>query len=323
MSDLKHEVVSELKRVASETGFCPTRDNISQNSHITRWTVEKAFGTWSEGLKAAGLDKASQRMKEVEHRQRVKEFLSKPPEKVIEESKQVKKLIEHNGFKKIAIAGDLHFPFVCSNTLTAFYAFIEKEKPDVVVQIGDLLDAYSYSKFPNSKNIFTPKQEIDLGFKMAQDFWSTVRKIVPGVICKQILGNHDFRVHKRVLEKLPEIEHLFSINHLFTFEGVDTLFDTRESLVINGIHFIHGYMSRLGDHMGYLNANTVCGHSHLGGVVYRNSNSHGIVSTLWELNAGFMGDTNSKALSYTAHKFTRWTKGWGFIDEYGPRFIPA
>ena len=65
--------------------------------------------------------------------------------------------------------------------------------------------------------------------------------------------------------------------------------------------------------------NTVVGHSHLGGVVYRNT-FNGII---WELNAGFCGDTESKALSYTPQRLTKWTKGFGFIDALGPRFIPA
>lgn len=43
--------------------------------------------------------------------------------------------------------------------------------------------------------------------------------------------------------------------------------------------------------------------------------------TLYELNAGYLGDPESKALSYTPTKITNWTLGWGYIDEDGPRFV--
>jgi hypothetical protein len=61
------------------------------------------------------------------------------------------------------------------------------------------------------------------------------------------------------------------------------------------------------------------GHSHVGGVAYRSIQG----KVLFELNAGLLGDPEAKGLSYTPQKLTRWTLGWGFIDQLGPRFITA
>ena len=65
-------------------------------------------------------------------------------------------------------------------------------------------------------------------------------------------------------------------------------------------------------------SNIVVGHSHIGGVTYRNIGN----KIVWELNSGYCGDPDSKALSYRLMKLTKWTHGFGFVDEFGPRFIP-
>jgi hypothetical protein len=104
-----------------------------------------------------------------------------------------------------------------------------------------------------------------------------------------------------------------------TFEGVKTLHDPREELKLPGnVDVIHGYLGRLGDHRNYTLTNVVHGHTHTGGVVFRQVAGR----VLWELDCGLAGDMESKALSYTPQKSTKHTLGWGFLDEYGPRFIP-
>ena len=82
---------------------------------------------------------------------------------------------------------------------------------------------------------------------------------------------------------------------------------------------IHGYKSQIGQHRDALMYNVVAGHLHRGGVAFRSIRGR----TLWELNCGLAGDPESKGLSYTPSRITDWTLGWGFLDLYGPRFIPA
>ena len=65
--------------------------------------------------------------------------------------------------------------------------------------------------------------------------------------------------------------------------------------------------------------NSVVGHSHLGGTVFLPFKDN----ILWELNCGYIGDPESLALSYTAQKkVSKWTLGYGVIDDVGPRFNP-
>jgi hypothetical protein len=189
------------------------------------------------------------------------------------------------------------------------------------VQVGDLMDRYSHSRFPRSHNVYRPEQEDELARKGAEEMWAEVRKAAPRASLFQLLGNHDLRPLKQVLAAYPQMEKWAEkmLAESMTFEGVKTLHDPREELKLPGnVDVIHGYLGRLGDHRNYTLTNVVHGHTHTGGVVFRQVAGR----VLWELDCGLAGDMESKALSYTPQKSTKHTLGWGFLDEYGPRFIP-
>lgn len=220
---------------------------------------------------------------------------------------------------KILILGDLHLPFHNKAALKKAVDLVRRIKPTHVVQIGDLYDQYTFSRF-TKKNIELPQREVDKAFGLAKKMWEDIQKAHKGVKCFQILGNHDVRLSKRIAEKLPEIQEIFGVlmNDFYTFKGVKTLYDDREELRIGDVMFTHGYRSKLGDHCRFYGQRTVVGHSHTGGVVYEQR--HG--ETIWELNAGFLADENSEPLSYRPSRTSKWTLGVGVIDEFGPRFIP-
>jgi hypothetical protein len=135
----------------------------------------------------------------------------------------------------------------------------------------------------------------------------------------QLKGNHDERPVKRTLERQPETEHIIRrhVNNLMTFDGVKLIEDVRQEYIVDGIEFIHGHRSKIGDHRDFALMNAVCGHLHRGGVSYRRIRGQ----TLWELNAGLVGDPESKALAYTPQKIYDMTPGFGYIWEHGPQFI--
>jgi len=228
--------------------------------------------------------------------------------------------------KTFVVIGDTHFPFTNENTLYGPGGVVEtvkKMKPDYVIQVGDLYDMYSWSKFPFKRDLYTPRQEIEEGRKQAQKMWSRIQKASGVWKCKhyQLRGNHDERPVKRLMEKSPEFLHLMSdpLDDLFKFKGVHTQPSEREELVLEGIMFMHGYRSKLGDHCRHNCMSTVTGHSHRGGTVFLR---HGD-KTIWELNAGFCADESSTPMSYTRQRHvSTWTQGFGIIDEHGPRFVP-
>lgn len=157
--------------------------------------------------------------------------------------------------------------------------------------------------------------------KMAEDFWIEIKDAAPSAKLKQLKGNHDERPSKQLIEKAPEYDFLLKhIDELFSFGGVWTQKSERDELIMGNILFQHGFRSKLGDHCKHNKMNTVCGHTHKGGVHFERLGKE----VIWELNAGYLGDPESLPLSYTKQrKISKWTKGLGIIDKDGPRFIPC
>jgi len=224
--------------------------------------------------------------------------------------------------EKVVIFGDLHFPYVHKKAYKWALDLCKAEKPTHIVQIGDLYDFYWFSKYPKKFLPFSPEQEVQRGLKQAEEFWGQVQAAAPKAKCFQILGNHDERPYKRILEKVPEFESLISLDNLFSFPGVETDFDPRSAINLSicgkKIRFQHGHLSGQGRHMLHNQMRVVVGHSHTGGVTYR-----GLEKEIhWELNVGFLGDAEAGPLQYGPQRRRIWTKGLGIIDELGPRFVP-
>jgi metallophosphoesterase superfamily enzyme len=315
-----HDLVSAVQKLASELGRSPKRVEFEQLVKDGNRKVQK-FGSFAALLQAAGLDTYEDRRSGKKKAFTREEVYGADLEQVLTE--HVPRIVESNSsvFEPVLAIGDTHFPFSHQKTIEKVYRFAEKEQPAHIVQVGDLKDQWSHGRFPSSRNYYKPDEEMELAHKQSVEFWEELRKACPKAKCYQIMGNHDLRPLKLILNAAPSLESLVaqSIEKLYDFEGVTTVKDYREELIIQNIMFHHGYMSRHGQQRDYVMQNLVSGHTHRGAVLYRPLKD----KTIWHLDCGFVGDPESKALSYTPQKTTNWTLGWGWIDEYGPRFIPA
>lgn len=216
----------------------------------------------------------------------------------------------------IIILPDVHHPFASQEALNNAYGIIAAEKPDYVVQIGDLYDLYSFSKFPRNPNFITPQAECELGRERAQEMWDKVKKASPKSKRVQLKGNHDVRPIKYVADNKEAALHVLKkyVNELMTFDGVELV---DEEHVVEGIVFQHGHLKD-GAHAIYNQQSTCVGHSHRPGVLYfRNRNG-----PYFELNAGCLIDLDSEAFSYRVNKKThKMTLSIGMVDDYGPRAV--
>lgn len=308
-----HELIVKLKELAIELGRTPTRDEF-QKVLRSRKAVSEAFGSYATLVQAAGLEPTRSNPRRITN-----DIFKRDIERHLEEYAPSQKP-DKEPYPRILLGSDIHFPFHDKAVVQGFLEFAKKNQPDHIVLNGDIRDFYSHAKFPRSHNEFTPREENQLGRKLNEQLWKDLQAACPKAKCYQMTGNHSARPMKRILEEYPEAEDWLreAMQREFTFEGVKTFFDPREELVIGNVMIHHGYKSQLGDHMKFVLKNICTGHTHRGGVVFRNL--HG--SIIWELNSGYMGDPYSKGLSYTSQKATDWTQGWAFVDEYGPRFIP-
>lgn len=213
--------------------------------------------------------------------------------------------------------GDPHLPWHKKSLLTKLYDVIEEIRPKYIVQPGDLYDRFSQSRFAKTAGLITPGREADVGRTAAEKFWAEVTKRSPESKRYQLRGNHDERALKALLERAPELEPFFDDKDFYRFPGVETIFDPRELLILNGVGILHGY-GRLGDHMRYFLRPVVRAHSHTGGVVFMRING----KTIFELDCGYLADPYAVPLRYRPTTAVRWTHGFGLVDSAGPRFIP-
>ncbi len=220
---------------------------------------------------------------------------------------------------RVLILGDLHFPFHNKEACKVVWKRICEVKYTHIIQIGDLLDQYSFTRFAK-KNIFLPDRELKFGRELAVEMWDKIVKQQPGAVCVQLLGNHDVRAVKRAQEKLPEAQDIVrdSLLELYQFEGVYTVQDPRQEYFIDDICFLHGYRSKLGDHTKFMHKSTVHGHTHRGGMLPVPING----KTLWELDVGYLADCTKEPMAYSEQKTNNWTLGFGEIDSLGARFNP-
>lgn len=213
---------------------------------------------------------------------------------------------------KVFVIPDTHFPFHNKRALKAIFDLIKKEKPTHVVQIGDLLDLYGFSKYTKSLAI-NPQKEVEMGLLHARLMWSTIRKLAPKAKLVQVLGNHDIRMSKRISEKLPELVGIMDPLKIFTFPNVLTLKDERDFIDIEGVRYLHGYLSKSLDHAAKQGRPVVHGHRHRAEIATQGK--------LWSMDVGFLGDENKLPFQYTQSKTTNWTLACGIVENGKPRLI--
>lgn len=223
------------------------------------------------------------------------------------------------GRLKVIALGDLHFPFTDFKKLFSIYPLIEKEQPDIVVQVGDCLDFYSQSRFARSQDIMTPKEELQEGLECYRNFWEKIKKITKKR-CRliQIGGNHTDRPIKLALEKAPELLPFLDVDKMFKIRGIETHMNSRNELDIEGVLYIHGWYSNSLQHAKYFNRSVVHGHLHRGGVFFENMKD----GPLWSLDCGYLADPHQVPMLYRPTKTQKWSHGFGIIDKLGPRFCP-
>ena len=310
-----HDAIQLAKRLYNELGRTPLAMELA-NSGVSRHFITK-YG-YEKIISLAGLPVLSKAESMAMNKPKItNEIFHRDIERHIEEYAP-RTPNKQNQFSKILCWPDSHYPFVNKEAEAKMIEYAIEHQPDYIIQVGDLLDCYAASKFPRSQNIFTPKEEEALGIGMARDAWKKLREGCPKAKCYQLMGNHDVRILKRTLESLPIAEHWIEayFKQLFSFEGVETIFDTRQELEIDGILFTHGFLGS-GSHKDYYLKNVIHGHDHKLYVMHRRI--HG--QSIFEMSCGFIGDVESKPLSYTSSKLANFQLGFGWVDQWGARTI--
>lgn len=213
---------------------------------------------------------------------------------------------------RVFILSDLHLPFQQKDAFSEALKHIKRTRPTVVVQIGDLLDQYVFSKYTRTLRINT-QNDVLRGKHLAEQMWAAIHRYVPRAEKIQIIGNHDVRMAKRVAEKLPELEGILNPLDLYNFKHVDTLKSDRGYVTIDGVVYTHGWLSKSIDHAVHFGKPTVHGHRHKPAIETR--------GRLWSMDVGFLADQKQVPLKYTQNEVTNWGLACGEVENGKPRLI--
>lgn len=220
---------------------------------------------------------------------------------------------------KIAAFPDIHFPFSNDSVMPDAMKEVKKAKPDVIIQLGDLYDLFSFSKYPRSHSAvpYTPEQEVEEGRRKAVEFWKQLRKDNPKARLLQLGdANHDLRIVKRFEEKMPEAAFIGWrwLDLMLSFPGVEMV---KSHVVVDGIMIEHGNR-KAGQHAWFNQMSTLTGHTHKARIEYF-ANLNG---PFWEFNCGWLADPWSPVFSYRNHnRIDDNHTGIGLIEDGQPRFL--
>ena len=182
------------------------------------------------------------------------------------------------GFERALLLFDLHIPF---HNLTALQVALKYGigfKPDCIILGGDVGDFYSASYFDRDPSVTRLSIEIEY----CRCFLEDLRRMFPNarIIWKE--GNHDERLWRRVVQKIPDIidiktpegKPMFSLEGVMDFKeyGIELVDNKKPILCGEHLHVVHGheFQSPLEKTVNparglfrLANCNAICGHLHV------------------------------------------------------------
>ena len=218
-----------------------------------------------------------------------------------------RKMLDKIKLEKYLIIPDVHLPFHDKLTLNSVYNLAKDLQPDIIVQLGDLIDCYAlsnYSKDPN--RLLTFQKEIDL----AINFWKKLHQICPNSQKYYKLGNHERRF-QNILYSNPQLSPLKALN-LASLMDLDKyevkMYDEHEKLIFNDkLVITHGtYVSGISGQSAMKEMNNrrqfgVSGHVHRAGKVF---DTKGDGCCCW-VESGFLGDLEA-GFEFMGDKSVNW-----------------
>ncbi len=234
-------------------------------------------------------------------------------------AKRTRKTTKKQIRNKVLVLPDMHAPWADMEAIELAYRWAKNHQPDLIIQMGDLIDGKAWSRWPKDPDDPSPREEyIEAKKQLAQ-----IAKWFPKM--HVLTGNHDTRWMKKAFEvgipkelvRTPQ-EVLGGAGWTWHTEARrQTFIETKRGRVL----FIHG------DEMGgpvlqkaiNLGCNTVQGHTHKVSIGYKQT----FDKFVFGFECGHLMDTQSKAADYSASNPVLSTCGFGVIQYGLPFFIPA
>lgn len=222
--------------------------------------------------------------------------------------------IENRGTKTILAIGDLHAPFMHQDTVAFLKWVVKKHKPNVVVQMGDEIDAHALSDYDTDPDGMSPGDELKAGIEQLQEIY----KLFPDtLVCT---SNHTARPYRKAFKH--GIPRAF-LREYGEFLEAPKGWQWADTWEVDGILFEHGegFSGRdaaIKAAMANMQS-TVIGHVHsFAGVQYSANPRH----LLFGFNVGCLIDVDAYAFAYGKKHKSKPIIGVGLIVKGVPQFIP-
>jgi len=215
----------------------------------------------------------------------------------------------------VLVIPDYQTPFEHEDAIEFLKLVKKTHNPDVVVQIGDLLDQHYYSKYGPSSKATDGKEEIK---QAVINLRAGLYKLFPEVsVC---WGNHDLRISTKASAAGLDSSLLRTYEEIIQSPKGWHFSDKWE---IDGVIYEHG-IGRSG-YQGALKAaqanmqSTVIGHLHsCAGILWYGNKKN----LIFGFNVGALVDDNKYAFEYARFSSQKSILGCGLVIDGTPVFIP-
>lgn len=218
---------------------------------------------------------------------------------------------------RVLVLGDMHLPWVNWRALRAAATFAEAYNPDVVVQVGDFIDGYNWSRFQRAPDAPAASEEWDMVERAARQF----HDMFPGDLMVHIIeGNHDRRYQMRAFEANLPTQLVRPLAELFPYSNWN-FWVRQRPMVIDGVDYIHGDEGPGNAHRKA----SLTGHSVVQGHLHRDAGVRYIDTfgrQVFGMDVGTLMDTRSIAGRYANKALLRSFLGWGTVTDGIPQIHP-
>jgi hypothetical protein len=224
------------------------------------------------------------------------------------------KLKDDIGKRRVLTISDLHAPYQHPDALDFLEHLKKQIKPDLVIQMGDLMDFHGISFHDSEPDLYSPGHEL----RMGQQFAQSLEDIFPDMY---ILGsNHgDLPLRRAKAHGLPTAlfrpyNDIYGVGEDWKFVD-DLLVESKDSKV----YFAHGIIK---DGLKLAKERGVCvvqGHFHTELNIKYASTPYNLI---WSMQTGCLINHRSKAFKYNQLDLTRPIIGCGSIIKGQPHLHP-
>lgn len=214
---------------------------------------------------------------------------------------------------KVMAIPDLHCPFQHRDSWDFLAAVYKKQKPDVVVCLGDEADQHALSSHDHDPNGMSPGDELCATVKAIQPMYQMFPEV------KVCVSNHGARPFRKAMEcGIPKAY----LRDYSEFMQAPKGWEWRDRWVIDAVSYQHGEgVSGPEGALKLATANmmpTVIGHLHGDAGIRFWANS---AALLWGMNCGWLGDQHAYAMAYGKHSLKRGILGVGIVNRRHPFFL--